>query len=82
MARKAAQAALPQDPGRELMRLLCVELIRRLTEGGRDMVASELEVVRKLLGDNSVTLSHVQRGDYGVFAKEVAEDFPFEHAQA
>lgn len=82
MARKAAQAALPQDPGKELMKLLIVELIRRLTEGGRDMVASELEVVRKLLGDNAVTLAHVQRGDYGAFAKEVSEEFPFEHAHA
>lgn len=82
MAIKAAQAALPQDPGKELMRLLVVELVRRLTDQPGEMVASELEVARKLLQDNSVTLAHVQRGDYGTFAKSVAEEFPFEHSQA
>lgn len=82
MARKAAQAVLPQDPGKELMKLLIAELIRRLTTNGTEMVASELEVVRKLLQDNAVTLQHVQRGDYGEFAKSVAEEFPFDAAMA
>lgn len=67
-----------KDPGRELMKLLCNELIRRLTEAPEAMVASEFEVVRKLLGDSTVTLSQVRRGEFGKFAQQAAEEFPFE----
>lgn len=72
------EGSLPPDPGKELMELLVKELIRRLKEAGPAMVASEMEVVRKLLQDNAVTLAHIRRGDYGEFAKSVAEDFPFD----
>ncbi len=65
------------DPGRRLMELLCAELIRRLQDGADQMTASELEVVRKVLSDNSITLAHVRRGDFGEMAKKVAEEFPF-----
>lgn len=67
-----------ENPGRKLMGLLCDELIRRLTKNPEAMVASELEVVRKLLTDNSVTLANVRRGDFGAFAQRTAEELPFE----
>lgn len=35
-----------------------------------------LEFMRKLFADNSVTMASVQRGDYGQFAKDVADEFP------
>lgn len=60
------------------MRLLCGELIRRLEDDAANISASELEVIRKLLTDNSVTLAHVRRGDFGQVAKQVAEEFPFD----
>lgn len=66
------------DSGRELMNLLVEELIRRLRDDPKAMVASELEVCRKLLADNSVTLAQVRRGDFGAFAQKTAEDFPFD----
>lgn len=44
----------------------------------RPMSASEMEVVRKLLSDNSVTLASVQRGDFGEAARKlVEENLPF-----
>lgn len=74
----AARRPLPEDPGGTLMRLLCAELIRRLTDNPKDMTSSEMEVIRKLLTDNSVTLAHVRRGDFGKVAQAVAEEFPFD----
>lgn len=78
MADAPTPPVLPEDPGGQLMYLFVGELIRRLREKPGELVASELEVIRKLLGDNSVTLAHVKRGDFGKFAQEVAEEFPFE----
>lgn len=76
----AEDKPLPEDPGGELMRLLVGEMLRRLQDKERAAIlsASELEVIRKLLTDNSVTLAHVRRGDFGELAKEAAESFPFD----
>lgn len=68
---------LTGDFGKDLMALFANELQRRLIENAKDMTSSELEVVRKLLGDNSVTLASIKRGDFGSIAKKAAEDFPF-----
>jgi uncharacterized protein (DUF2267 family) len=66
------------DHGRDLMELLVKELRRRLTgEEAKSLSASELELVRKLLADNSVTLASIRRGDFGDMPKAVAEQFPF-----
>lgn len=43
----------------------------------RPLVPSELETVRKLLSDNSVTLASVQRGDFGKAAQKIVEAYPF-----
>jgi hypothetical protein len=66
------------DHGRDLMELFVAELKRRLTgDNAQSLSASELEVVRKLLGDNSVTLASIRRGEFGETAQRVAEEFPF-----
>jgi len=71
-------AEMPLTDGQEIMRLFVDEIKRRLKEDARDMKAADFEMVRKLLADNSVTMASVQRGDYGSFAKGVAEQFPFD----
>lgn len=44
----------------------------------RALVPSEMETIRKLLADNSVTLASVQRGDFGAAAKAIVQEaFPF-----
>lgn len=73
--------APPSDnPGRDLMLRFTEELLRRLSaDNAPSLVSSELEVVRKFLSDNSITLAQVRKGDFGKFAQEVAnEQFPFE----
>lgn len=76
--RRPLKAARAQgDYGRELIELLAKELVRRLTEGAGSMTASELEVVRKLLSDNTITLTSIRRGDFGELAQEVLEEYPF-----
>lgn len=74
----AAETQDPQDQGAQLMQLFVNELIRRLTDGGKDMVAAELNVVRQLLSDNSITLARIKHGEFGTVAKKVAEEFPFD----
>lgn len=74
---KESPIALTGDPGKDIMALFVFELQRRLIQRAAEMTSSELEVVRKLLGDNSVTLASIRRGDFGDIAKKVAEDFPF-----
>lgn len=65
------------DMGRDLLELMTAELKRRLREGAASMSASELELIRKLLSDNAVTLASIRRGDFGTVAQQVAEEFPF-----
>lgn len=37
---------------------------------------AELAVIRSLLADNAVTFASVRKGDFGDFARQVAEEFP------
>ncbi len=71
-----------QDPGRHLMDLLVNAMIRKLADGKGgvrgDVDASTLNVIRLFLSDNSITLAHVKKGNFGEFAKRVAEDLPFD----
>jgi hypothetical protein len=71
-------AEMLQTDGQEIMRLFIDEIKRRLKDDAKEMKAADFEMVRKLLADNSVTMASVQRGDYGSFAKGVAEQFPFD----
>lgn len=69
----------PRDYGRELLKGLVEELLRRLQnpEEAKAMSAAEGELIRKLCSDSSVTLSSIKRGDFGETAKRVAEEYPF-----
>jgi hypothetical protein len=66
------------DPGVMMMELLIKRIIINLQDTERPLPAAEQEVIRKLLGDNSVTLNSIKRGDFGEYARQVAEEFPFE----
>lgn len=68
------------DPGARLLRGLVNELLRRLDdpEVAAAMSASEMELIRKLCSDNTVTLASIRKGDFGATAQKVAdEEFPF-----
>lgn len=71
--------ASDQEPGLRLLRALVNELLRRLEvpDEAKAMSAAEMELVRKLCADNSVTLAQVRRGDFGEVAKRAAEEFPY-----
>lgn len=45
---------------------------------GPALPAAELGVIRQFLSDQSITLAHVRRGDFGEVAKAAADDFPFD----
>lgn len=66
-----------EDPGQVILSLFLKEVKRRLTEEAKDMKAADLEFVRKLLQDNSLTIASVRRGDFGDMARTVLEEFPF-----
>lgn len=66
-----------QSAGQTLMSLFVQELIRRMEEDVKDLKAADLEVVRKFISDQSITLASVQRGDFGELARQVAEEMPF-----
>ena len=67
-----------EDQGKRLGRAFYDELERRLTgDNAHNVTAAELELIRKVLDSNSITLSQVQSGKFGEMAKAVAEEFPF-----
>lgn len=85
-------AQTPKDLGQDLMgdltALLKKRFLRALAEEFKEdgvtpnpfylaMSASEMEVARKLLTDNSVTLASVERGDFGEVARGLVQEFPF-----
>jgi hypothetical protein len=66
------------NPGHQLMNLLVTAMIQKLSDKGSEVDASTLNVIRLFLSDNSITLAHVKKGNFGLFAKEVAEELPFD----
>lgn len=68
-----------EDPGAMLLKGLVKELLRRLGDPqiAKDMTAAEMNLVRQLCADNSVSFASIKRGDFGEVARSVAEDFPF-----
>lgn len=66
------------DDGKALMRLMLGELKRRLEEHAEELKAADFEMIRKLLQDNAVTIASVQAGNFGEFAKAVAEEYPID----
>ena len=68
----------PADQGQRLGQRFYAELERRLSaENAPDLTAAELELIRKVLDSNSITLGQVKSGKFGEVAKSVAEEFPF-----
>lgn len=67
------------DPGASLLKGLVKELLRRLgdPDTAKGMTAAEMNLVRQLCADNSVSFASIKRGDFGEVARSVAEDFPF-----
>lgn len=66
---------LPEDPGKEIMKLLVQVTLAKLKEG--DATPAFLEFSRKLMQDNAVTLGSIRKGDFGEVYQRAAEDFPF-----
>ena len=67
------------NPGMALLKGLVNELLNRLKDPklARAMSAAEMELIRKLCSDSSVTLASIKRGEFGETAKRVAEEYPF-----
>ena len=67
-----------EDQGQKLGRLFYDELERRLTgDNAAALTAAELELIRKVLDSNSITLGQCKSGKFGEVVKDVAEQFPF-----
>jgi hypothetical protein len=69
------------DKGRRAVDLFVDYFVRRLetaAQGNTEMPAAELEVCRKLLQDNAITMASVRKGDFGDAARVAAEEFPFD----
>lgn len=69
------------DTGRQIMETFAAYLLKRIVaanmEAGDALPAAELSVIRQFLSDQSITLAHVRRGDFGDVARAAADDFPF-----
>lgn len=65
-----------EDIGRDIMLKFAAHLLALLDAKG-DVPSATLSVIRQFLSDQSITLAHVRKGDFGDFAKKAAEEFPF-----
>lgn len=75
-----AHEALPEDFEKALLRGLVQELLRRVSTPltASSMTAAEMQLIRQLCQDNSISFSSIKRGDFGQMAQRVAEEFPFD----
>ena len=67
------------DPGRTIMVLLIKEIITRFKNQAGGMKAADFEFCRKLLSDNSITLTSIRAGNFGAIAQRAAEEFEYPH---
>lgn len=67
------------DLGKRLLQGLVNELLRRVEdpEEAKKLTAAEINQIRQLCTDNSVSLASIKAGDFGDVAKRVAEEYPF-----
>jgi len=74
-----SQRHIPNDvnDGIEIMELFIKELKRRLREDAAALKAADFEMIRKLLADNAITIASVRAGNFGEFAQNVAENYPY-----
>lgn len=66
-----------ENANRALVEKLVTHLLKDLDNDERRS-PSLMEVARKLLSDNAVTIASVRRGDFGELAQAAAESFPFD----
>lgn len=66
---------IPQD--KQLINLFVQHFLKLLQKADAEIPSATLEVIRKLLQDNAVTLASVRRGDFGIVAQQAEEAFPF-----
>lgn len=69
---------LPADFEVLLLRKLVTKLLARLDDPEYDMPVSEMELIRKLCADNSISFASIRAGDFGEVARKAAEEFPFD----
>lgn len=76
----ASHAPLTEDFEKSLLRGLVQELLRRVSTPATasQMTAAEMQLIRQLCQDNSISFASIKRGDFGETAKRVAEEFPFD----
>lgn len=60
------------------IRILMKKMYADLSEDGAAITAPELAIVNRLLENNNVTIASVRAGNFGDYAKAVAEDFPYD----
>ncbi len=73
-------APLPMDFEAQLLRGLTQELLRRVSDPqlSGSMTAAEMQLIRQLCQDNSISFASIKRGDFGETARRVSEEFPFD----
>lgn len=69
---------LPQDFEVQLLRKLVARLLKRLDDPEIDIPVAEMELIRKLCSDNSISFASIRQGNFGDVARRVAEEFPFD----
>lgn len=70
--------SLPQDFEVQLLRKLVARLLKRLDDPEVDIPVAEMELIRKLCSDNSVSFASIRQGNFGEVARRVSEEFPFD----
>lgn len=67
------------DLGVRLLKGLVNELLRRVESPdiAKELTAAEINQIRQLCSDNSVSLASIRAGNFGETAQRVAEEFPF-----
>ena len=71
-------APLPPDFETLLLKRLVQRLLSRLSDPRVDIPVSEMELIRKLASDNSVSFASIRAGNFGDVARQAAEEFPFD----
>jgi hypothetical protein len=66
-----------EDQAQRIGRLFFDRLEKLLSDPENELKAADYEMVRKVLSDNSITISQVRRGDFGKVVQTAAEEFPF-----
>ena len=74
----STENTLPADFEVQLLRKLVARLLKRLDDPEKDIPVAEMELIRKLCSDNSISFASIRQGNFGEIAKRVAESFPFD----